>query len=60
MEVGAVISAVRMGEGSVTADCAIMYRSRCASSDDMIGAVYVRNSRSRLQTKLVVYSLVKG
>ena len=36
-----------------------MYRSRGASSDDMIGVVYVRNSRSGLQTKLVVYSLVK-
>ena len=59
MEVGAGASAGRMGEGSVAADCAIMYRSRGASSDDMIGAVYLRNSRSRLQTKLVVYSLVK-
>ena len=48
MEVGAVVSAVRMGEGSVTADCAIMYRSRGALSDDMIGAIYVRNSCSRL------------
>ena len=37
----------------------LMYRSRDASSDDMIGEVCVRNSRSRLRKK-VVYSLVKG
>ena len=42
MEVGAGASAGRMGEGSVAADCAIMYRSRDASSDDVIWAVYVR------------------
>ena len=59
MEVGAGASAGRMGEGSVAADCAIMYCSRGALSDDVIGAVYVRISRSRLQTKLDVYSLVK-
>ena len=59
VEVVAGASAGRMGEGSVAADCAIMYRSRGASSDDVIEVVYARNSRSRLQTKLVVYSLVK-
>ena len=59
MEVGAGASAGRMGEGSVAADCAIMYRSRGASSDDTIGMVCVRNSRSRLQTELIVYSPVK-
>ena len=42
VEVGAGASAGRMGEGSVAADCAIMYRSRGASCDDVIGAVYVR------------------
>ena len=43
MEVGAGASAGRMGEGSVAADCAIRYRSRGASSDDVNGVVYVRN-----------------
>ena len=37
----------------------LMYRSRDALSDDMTGEVCVRNSRSRLRNKLVVYSLVK-
>ena len=37
MEVGAGASAGGMGKGSVAADCAIMYRSRGASSDDTIG-----------------------
>ena len=59
VEVKVGVSAGRMGKGSVAADCAIMYRSRGASSDDVIGAVCVRISRSRLQTKLDVYSLVK-
>ena len=33
----------------------LMYHGRGASSNDTIGMVYVRNSRSRLQTELIIY-----
>ena len=42
VEAGVGASAGRMGEGSVSADCAIMYRSRGASCDDVIETVYAR------------------
>ena len=32
-----------------------MYRGRGASSNDMIGMVYSRNRRNRLQTELIIY-----
>ena len=52
VEVGVGASIGHRCEGSEPADCAIMYRSRDASSDDMIGEVCVRNSRSRLRNKV--------
>ena len=52
VEVGVGASVGCVCEGSEPADCAIMYRSRDASSDDMIGEVCVRNSRSCLRNKV--------
>ena len=59
VEAGGGASAGRMGQGSVAADCAKMYRGQGASSNDTIGMVYVRKSRSHLQTELIVYSPVE-
>ena len=40
-------------------DSSLMYRGRGASFNDTIGMVYVKKSRSRLQTELIVYSPVE-
>ena len=52
VEVGVGASVGHRCEGSEPADCAILYRSRDALSDDMIGEVCVRNSRSCLRNKV--------
>ena len=49
VEVGVGASVGCVCKGSEPADCAIMYRSRDASSDDVIEEVCIRDSRSRLR-----------
>ena len=56
MEVWAGASAGCMSGSLVATDCAMICCDRDVSPDDMIGTVYVRNSRNRLQTKLFIYS----